>query len=1075
MLGPVSRSRLGLQNVCASCLVTLLRRNLARTQCRSLNSTTTERTNEVPDIISTQGSGSPEPSTSEIKTFSDVFPTLDRSLSEKQEGSSQPSKTNGKVRKSGKKSSKTEHETIADNPLRSQVDQYARAKKNDAQESKTSVKLASLASKTRTRPTAGATPSRVPKSAEATESGSPTSKKKKKKSPAQKVPSSDVETVKATKNSVVSPLPQSEFLNKKPKQNTIMPTIRRTHPEAKTPDMQRLIAKTHILRLNQQGGLSDADKLQIMEHFRRSMEDKALAEVVSFTKRRNTSKSASKFTSTINFMSNKSPTSQKASSALEKEEDQTPGSLKPFKPLGPPKSDPAIQPIKKSSSLTAYDIQTIEANKLNLVPLDVPQPPVPKLSYGLERVLFNPGVYHLRDPRSRVFNFDPYLQSIMPIRDFDFSALKEYITSSRDKTLISTAAAEGKKYSGSTSSMTSALAHFHFLLSQWRPISTSTLSQGFTAEYQTFTTLQRAPSAIFLRWRNGTYAIDADKQFDTANILMMLGKSMEKLLTLPTEDFEKYRKENSSKLSEEERNEAESYHYTTMGDFLMRSQLDAFDPRLPGTGMFDLKTRAVVSIRMDAQNYENGLGYEIRGRHGEFESYEREYYDMIRSAFLKYSLQVRMGRMDGIFVAFHNTERIFGFQYISLPEMDFALHGTDDTTLGDTEFKTSLELLNRVLDRATAKYPERSLRLHFETREGVAPFMYIFAEPLSETEIDEIQTTNQAEVAEFERRALGLKHDKIDDEASSEWGNLQAKVEKTMERDELGVDDQFEDSQDIGDAEAITISVEHDEVEMRVHELLSGITIDRTKEVEDDEEEMESDEEQDGHEEEDGYEYPRTRHNLTDQHGIFEASDDVVDKVAVRYDAEGGLTQNESEPTGEFFYTETGMGDEENNREGSESETPESAPDMETKHPSQVDTNNATEAHTANVPELGVAATESTTKDPTELLAMTLTIRNKVNGRYVTRPANFTSDDDWDVEYALAEIPQMEKALTLYKASQKRRAASLQNKSVETNKWVNSYLSNLHDLSKKGRQWRKSQDEIDEIEPYKVLPQSPIQ
>lgn len=39
---------------------------------------------------------------------------------------------------------------------------------------------------------------------------------------------------------------------------------------------------------------------------------------------------------------------------------------------------------------------------------------------------------------------------------------------------------------------------------------------------------------------------------------------------------------------------------------------------------------------------------------------------MTRSAFLKYSMQVRIGNMDGIFVAYHNTARIFGFQYISL-------------------------------------------------------------------------------------------------------------------------------------------------------------------------------------------------------------------------------------------------------------------------------------------------------------------------------------------------------------------------------------------------------------------------
>jgi hypothetical protein len=187
---------------------------------------------------------------------------------------------------------------------------------------------------------------------------------------------------------------------------------------------------------------------------------------------------------------------------------------------------------------------------------------------------------------------------------------------------------------------------------------------------------------------------------------------MEKLLTLETEAFERYRLENSDQIGAEERESPEAFHYSTMGDFLMRSQLDAHDPRLPGTGMFDLKTRAVVSIRMDTENYQKGMGYEIKNLKGDFESYEREYYDMIRSAFLKYSLQVRMGRMDGIFVAFHNVERIFGFQYISLPEMDKALHGSSDVTLGDQEFKLSVDLLNKVLDRATARFPEQVGLLH---------------------------------------------------------------------------------------------------------------------------------------------------------------------------------------------------------------------------------------------------------------------------------------------------------------------------------------------------------------------------
>ena len=36
----------------------------------------------------------------------------------------------------------------------------------------------------------------------------------------------------------------------------------------------------------------------------------------------------------------------------------------------------------------------------------------------------------------------------------------------------------------------------------------------------------------------------------------------------------------------------------------MRSQLDGIDNRLPGTGVFDIKTRAVVPIRQDLMNHE---------------------------------------------------------------------------------------------------------------------------------------------------------------------------------------------------------------------------------------------------------------------------------------------------------------------------------------------------------------------------------------------------------------------------------------------------------------------------------------
>jgi hypothetical protein len=70
--------------------------------------------------------------------------------------------------------------------------------------------------------------------------------------------------------------------------------------------------------------------------------------------------------------------------------------------------------------------------------------------------------------------------------------------------------------------------------------------------------------------------------------------------------------------------------------FALRSQLDCFDHRLPGTGVFDIKTRAVMTIRHDLLNFEEGSGYQIHTLQGLVESFEKEYYDLIRSGFLKY-------------------------------------------------------------------------------------------------------------------------------------------------------------------------------------------------------------------------------------------------------------------------------------------------------------------------------------------------------------------------------------------------------------------------------------------------------
>jgi len=196
----------------------------------------------------------------------------------------------------------------------------------------------------------------------------------------------------------------------------------------------------------------------------------------------------------------------------------------------------------------------------------------------------------------------------------------------------------------------------------------------------------------------------------------MQGKIMEKQLTLSESDFRKHLIGNSDELIRDKVSEKpEAFHFATASKFMLRAQLDCYDTRLP-KGSFDLKTRADLAIRMDQENYKENLGYKLRKNHGLFESFEREYFDMIRSAFLKYSLQVRIGNMDGIFVAYHNTDEIFGFQYIPLEQMDDHLFG--GSVLADQTFANSLLMLEKLLDRITADFPEKDFKLTLHAKEG---------------------------------------------------------------------------------------------------------------------------------------------------------------------------------------------------------------------------------------------------------------------------------------------------------------------------------------------------------------------
>lgn len=63
----------------------------------------------------------------------------------------------------------------------------------------------------------------------------------------------------------------------------------------------------------------------------------------------------------------------------------------------------------------------------------------------------------------------------------------------------------------------------------------------------------------------------------------------------------------------------------------------------------------MAPIRYDLENYINYLNYNVRSRGGSAESFEREYYDLIRGSFMGYGLQLMIGGMSGAVVGYHNT------------------------------------------------------------------------------------------------------------------------------------------------------------------------------------------------------------------------------------------------------------------------------------------------------------------------------------------------------------------------------------------------------------------------------------
>ncbi|MCJ1296690.1 hypothetical protein MMC34_008256 [Xylographa carneopallida] len=358
---------------------------------------------------------------------------------------------------------------------------------------------------------------------------------------------------------------------------------------------------------------------------------------------------------------------------------------------------------------------------------------------------------------------EPYWTAIPPLDSLHFDRFGSFTPPSRDHTLLQLAASAGLPVAASTSSSTPPLSHCTYaIVGREGAVDVSLLGDDFADMRRSFTFTATAPVSVILRRRwvdeqgnvvarhvsleemeageaaqdglSGLTAVWAVDRLQGARerttILSELGQAMERMLTMEPDEFQSAfikppadttTSSFPSPSSSPFRPPAQQYSYLSTGTSLIRAQLDCHDPSLtsPPSPVFDIKTRATHAIRYNLHRYEEQLDYHITKQSGLYNSFEREYYDMGRSAFLKYVLQCRIGGMQGVMVAYHNTQRVFGLQMIAVAEMERLILGQHAGLLGDKVYAASLQLLDNVYRRVAERVQAEAQRLRHSGVGGV--------------------------------------------------------------------------------------------------------------------------------------------------------------------------------------------------------------------------------------------------------------------------------------------------------------------------------------------------------------------
>lgn len=331
--------------------------------------------------------------------------------------------------------------------------------------------------------------------------------------------------------------------------------------------------------------------------------------------------------------------------------------------------------------------------------------------------------------------------------------------------------------------------------------------------------------------------------------------------------------------------------------------------------------------------------------------------------------------------------------------------------------------------------------------------MYVFAEPMTEDQVIEVQTLNQAAIDAFEKKMAGRASGEGSDhdvENNKSWEDIEASVQNTMQQDELGLEEDASDHTIEPTEAELFAAPEANQSEASASDHTSDLGISDVHESSKEDEINDSKAE------------PAS------------ATSDAVKSLAPA----GSILLQEDQGTSDARIERTSDATED---QGNISH------DLESSPPPQ-DQNGSSNAEDEGVTDHSLAWASEQRKDfptqadtpfieemntrpeaPKTILAMTLTLRNKVNGAFVLRPADLKPSDNWDVEYSLVDVPDDNRAWALYQACMKRREKKLSAMPEEDAENVSYYIQKLRTLSAQGRKWRQQLDEDDKTRPVQVL------